>query len=105
MSILTNGHFDKQRDLISRHFDKVMLFRLILVAIVIQLVLVWISSLGWDSTRVLNILTRVSDNMSSMITGCLGALYILMRANEGGTRSRQTDAPPKSEGHDAPSQP
>lgn len=100
MRQLINGHFERQRDLTGRHFDKVMLYRIFLWSVLVQVMLMYLSTLDFDSQRVTNMIQRFSDGMMVVITGTLSALYILMRATTDG-RTRETDKLPQG-GKDEP---
>lgn len=100
MSGFFNGRFEKQRSLISRQFDKVVLARVLFVIIAVQLLLLWalLYTLGNNETgRVLGIVTDFANTLNNAITTVVGFIGGIMTGKALEAASRASDrasAPP-----------
>ena len=91
MSSLFNGKLANDRSNTARHFDKVILSRLILSFIIFQLALVWLLIANTtDGNRITSIITRVSDTLNYGVTTVLGFLGGIM-TGKAMEQSRATD--------------
>lgn len=86
-------YFEEQRKIVERHHDKRLLWRIILVCFTFLFAIAWLLTLTWESTRVVNLLSRMSESAITLITGAAGALFILMRGREDESRTRSSDNP------------
>jgi hypothetical protein len=99
MSGFFNGRFEKQRALVSRQFDKVVLARVLFVLIAVQFLLQWLllQLFGASETgRVLGIVTDFSNTMNGAITVTVGFIGGIMtgKALEASRASDRAEAAP-----------
>lgn len=69
----------ENKQFVNRHFDKLILVRLILFLVLVLVAFVWIAMSGAaDNQRAMTVLTRTSDMLMNVILTLVGALVTLL---------------------------
>lgn len=91
-----NGRFEKQRSLVSRQFDKVVLARVLFVIIAAQMLLLWMvlnALAGAETGRTLGLVTDFANTMNNAITTVVGFIGGIMTGKALEAASRASDKP------------
>jgi hypothetical protein len=75
---LSNGAADARRQFVNRHFDKIVVARLILICFLFQFLMLWLASDVPDNQWMRSIVSRAADLVGNIALALTGALTTLI---------------------------